>query len=109
MESIHPEDRQQVHRSITQAMAQSSDYEVQYRVIFADKAVHWLEARGQTIVIGSTPVRMLGVAMDITSSKLAEDAMRRSEKLAATGRLAASIAHDINYPVAAVNKVLYIL
>jgi PAS domain S-box-containing protein len=109
MESIHPEDRQQVHRSITQAMAQSSDYEVQYRVIFAGKSIHWLEARGQTIVIGSTPVRMMGVAMDITSGKLSEEALLRSEKIAATGRLAASIAHEINNPLAAVTNVLYIL
>jgi PAS domain S-box-containing protein len=109
MESIHAEDRHQVHRSITQAMAQSGDYEVQYRVVFADKAVHWLEARGQTIVMGNTPVRMLGVAMDITSSKLSEEALLRSEKLAATGRLAASIAHEINNPLAAVTNVLYIL
>ncbi|HEV2987241.1 MAG TPA: ATP-binding protein [Candidatus Angelobacter sp.] len=109
MESIHPEDRQQVHRSITQAMAQSADYEVQYRVIFSGKNIHWLEARGQTIVIGDTSVRMLGVAMDITTSKLAEEALLRSEKIAATGRLAASIAHEINNPLAAVTNVLYIL
>ncbi len=109
MESVHPEDRQQVHRSITQAMAQSGDYEVQYRVLFPDKDVHWLEARGQTILIGNTPLRMLGVAMDITSGKQAEEALRRSEKLAATGRLAASIAHEINNPLAAVTNVLYIL
>jgi PAS domain S-box-containing protein len=78
MESIHPEDRQQVHRSITQAMAQSGDYEVQYRVIFGGKNIHWLEARGQTVVIGDTPVRMMGVAMDITSNKLSEEALLRS-------------------------------
>ncbi len=109
MESIHSEDRQQVHRAITRAMAQSGDYEVQYRVIFEGKHVHWLEARGQTILIGNTAVRMTGVAIDITSSKLAEEALLRSEKIAATGRLAASIAHEINNPLAAVTNVLYIL
>jgi PAS domain S-box-containing protein len=109
MESIHPEDRQQVHRSIADAIARSGEYEVQYRAVFPDRSVHWLEARGRTIVIGGAPVRMLGVAMDITSRKLAEDALRASEKLAATGRLAASIAHEINNPLAAVTNALYIL
>jgi PAS domain S-box-containing protein len=109
MESIHHEDRQHVHQSITGAIARNGEYEVQYRVVFSDKAVHWLEARGRTIVIAETPVRMLGVAMDITSRKLAEEALRRSEKLAATGRLAASIAHEINNPLAAVTNALYIL
>jgi PAS domain S-box-containing protein len=109
MESIHPDDRQQVHRAITDALARNGEYEVQYRVVFHDKSVHWLEARGRTIVIADTAVRMLGIAMDINSRKAAEEALRRSEKLAATGHLAASIAHEINNPLAAVMNALYIL
>ncbi len=109
MESIALEDRQQVHKSITEALASKGEYEVQYRVTLADKSVHWLEARGRTIVIGGTPVRMLGAAMDVTSRKSAEQALRQSEKLAATGRLAASMAHEINNPLAAVMSALYIL
>ncbi len=109
MESIFVEDRQQVHKSITDALASNGEYEVQYRVIFSDKSVHWLEARGRTILIGDAPVRMLGVAMDVTSRKAAEEKLRQSEKLAATGRLAASIAHEINNPLASVMNALYIL
>jgi PAS domain S-box-containing protein len=109
MESIHGEDRARVHQSITEALASRGEYDVQYRVVFADKIVHWLEARGRTIVIGDIPVRMLGVAMDVTSRKLAEENLRSSEKLAATGRLAASIAHEINNPLSAVINALYIL
>ena len=109
MESIVAEDRQQVHQSITNALASKSEYEVQYRVYMADKSLHWLEARGRTIVIGDLPVRMLGVAMDVTSRKAAEQTLRQSEKIAATGRLAASIAHEINNPLASVMNALYIL
>lgn len=109
MESIHREDSWRVHASITDALSKHSEYEAEYRVTFPDGRVHWLEARGQTIVIGNTPVRMLGVVLDITSRKMVEEALRRSEKLAATGQLAASIAHEINNPLAAVTNVLYIL
>lgn len=109
MESIHPEDRPQVHSSITQAVVGGGEYEVQYRVVYADKSLHWIEARGQAVVIGGMAVRMLGVAMDITARKLGEEALRRSEKLAATGRLAASIAHEINNPLESVTNVLYLL
>src|SRR5579859_4394218 len=109
IESIVPEDRQQVQRAITEALASKGEYEVQYRVHFADKSLHWLEARGRTILINQTPVRMLGAAMDVTSRKASEQALRQSEKLAATGRLAASIAHEINNPLASVMNALYIL
>jgi PAS domain S-box-containing protein len=109
MESIVSEDRQQVHQSITNALANKGEYEVQYRVVLADKSMHWLEARGRTIVMSDVPVRMLGVAMDVTSRKAAEQTLRQSEKIAATGRLAASIAHEINNPLASVMNALYIL
>lgn len=109
MESIHAEDRWQVHASITEALAKRGEYEVQYRVAFRDRSLHWLEARGQTIVIGDTPVRIMGIALDVTSRKVVEEALRRSEKAAATGQLAATIAHEINNPLAAVTNVLYIL
>jgi len=108
METIHHEDREAFHQGITQALAQG-EYQMQYRVLFPDRSVHWLETRGQTILIGGVPVRMLGVALDVSSRRQAEEALRNSEKLAATGRLAASIAHEINNPLAAVMNALYIV
>jgi signal transduction histidine kinase len=39
----------------------------------------------------------------------AQEALRRSEKLAVTGRLAASIAHEINNPLEAVTNLLYLI
>ena len=55
-------------------------------------------------------VRWVGVvAVEITERRKAEEALRKTEKLAATGRLAASIAHEINNPLEAVTNVLYLL
>ena len=55
-------------------------------------------------------VRWVGViATEITERKKAEEAMRRSERLAAAGRLAASIAHEINNPLESVTNLLYLL
>lgn len=45
---------------------------------------------------------------DIAERKLAEQALLRSEKLASAGRLAASIAHEINNPLEAVTNTLYL-
>ena len=47
--------------------------------------------------------------MDVTERKLAEEALRKAEKLAAMGRLSATIAHEINNPLEAVTNLLYLL
>ncbi len=48
------------------------------------------------------------IARDLSSQRQSEEAVRRSEKLATAGRLAASIAHEINNPLEAVNNLLYL-
>src|SRR6201996_1424686 len=58
----------------------------------------------------SEAVRWVGaIVVETTERKHAEDALRRTEKLAAAGKLAASIAHEINNPLEAVTNLLYLL
>ena len=55
-------------------------------------------------------VRWVGViAIDASERKRSEEALRKTEKLAATGRLAASIAHEINNPLEAITNLLFLL
>jgi PAS domain S-box-containing protein len=55
-------------------------------------------------------VRWVGlIVMDASDRKRSEEALRKTEKLAATGRLAASIAHEINNPLEAITNLLYLL
>jgi len=55
-------------------------------------------------------VRWVGViVLDASDRKRSEEALRKTEKLAATGRLAASIAHEINNPLEAITNLLFML
>jgi len=55
-------------------------------------------------VVGSS-----AIARDISAQQRSDEAIRRSDKLAAAGRLAASVAHEINNPLEAVLNLLYLV
>ena len=70
---------------------------------------HWL-LHFYPVRLQGGSVRWAGViVVDITERLQAEEALRRTEKLAAAGRLAASIAHEINNPLESVTNLLYLL
>jgi signal transduction histidine kinase len=54
-------------------------------------------------------VEWVGSSTEIEQQKRSEEAIRQTEKLAAVGRLASSIAHEINNPLASVTNLLYLL
>jgi signal transduction histidine kinase len=56
-----------------------------------------------------TRVNQFEMKKRIEHTRLAEDALRKSEKLAVAGRLAASIAHEINNPLESVTNLLYLI
>jgi len=75
------------------------------------------DARLTTWLVNIYPVKSQGagvrwvgaVIVDTTGIKRSEDALRRTEKLAAVGRLSASIAHEINNPLEAITNLLYLI
>ena len=56
-----------------------------------------------------SPICMTGSFMDITHQKLLQNQLIRSERLAATGQLAASIAHEINSPLQGIASLLNVI
>ncbi len=80
-EYIHPEDRAYVQQAVKQALEQRKDYETEYRNIWLDGSVHWILARGTGIYdADGSPTRMIGVMLDITDRKQAEEESKRQNK-----------------------------
>ncbi|KOP23313.1 histidine kinase [Hapalosiphon sp. MRB220] len=81
LDCIHSEDRDYVRDSVKQALEQQIDYEAEYRTIWPDRSIHWMLSRGRGIYeTDGTPIRMIGVTLDITERKQAEEALRQSEE-----------------------------
>jgi PAS domain S-box-containing protein len=109
--AVHPEDGEGVKKSVMAARdGAAKDYHNQYRVVWPDGSVHWLESQGKCQRDDAGQVeRIVGVVADVTRRKQTEEALLRTEKLAIAGRLAASIAHEINNPLEAVSNLLFLV
>jgi len=103
---LHPDDRERLPAIIDRMKTVTEPVVWEYRVFWPDGAIHWLEMRA-TRVAGDAVI-WRGLTVDITERKLAEEAVLRSEKLAAMGRLASTVAHEINNPLESVTNLLFL-
>ncbi|MCC5637073.1 PAS domain-containing protein [Nostoc sp. CHAB 5844] len=75
---LHPDDRQTVEQAVKQALETHSIYQQEYRIIWADGSIHWLEGRGNAFYNAeSEPVRMTGTIMAIDDRKQAQLALEQ--------------------------------
>lgn len=77
-ESIHPEDRELVRQAFERAIKIQSDYEVEFRFLPRGRPPGWLLTRGRAYYDDAgKPLRLVGVAIDITARKEAEQEISR--------------------------------
>jgi PAS domain S-box-containing protein len=69
----------------------------------------WIRSVGAPILLKGKILGGVAVNTDVTQIQHQEEALRRSEKLAAVGQLASSIAHEINNPLESITNLLYLV
>jgi PAS domain S-box-containing protein len=105
-ELVFEEDRSAFREALNFALDAAEPFQHEFRVVWPSGDVRWLEMRGTPSQTDASLWR--GVIIDVTERKRAEVALIRSEKLAAVGRLSATVAHEINNPLEAVTNLLYL-
>ena len=80
-ERVHPQDRKWVEELFAYCLQARIDYEAEYRIVHPDCSVHWVLARSKAIYDESgQPARALGVLLDISDRKRAEEALQQQAK-----------------------------
>ncbi|BAZ10025.1 two-component hybrid sensor and regulator [Calothrix sp. NIES-4071] len=78
---LHPDDRDGLRVVVAHSLRARVPYQHEFRVIWADGSIHWIEGRGQAFYdeLGEA-VRMLGTVMAIDDRKRLEGALKQSEQ-----------------------------
>lgn len=109
-ELIHPDDAERVARQYVEHFAKGMPLTQRYRVRRRDDAFRWVESRCASMHDDSgTPIGRYGILVDIDDEVQSQRALRetkdrlsRAAQAASLSELSASIAHEVNQPLAAV-------
>ena len=68
--ATHPEDHESLLNTFRQCLVKDETLDMEYRVLWPDRSVHWIHLMGELISDDSgSPVRMAGVLSDVTAQK----------------------------------------
>ncbi|HUN43083.1 MAG TPA: ATP-binding protein [Acetobacteraceae bacterium] len=102
---IHPQDRVRVQQTIDCAVQEKADLDFEYRLLMPGERLKSVHVVGHPVFDESgNLVEFAGTVMDVTERRRAEDerqALAHANRITTMGQLTASIAHEINQPIAA--------
>ena len=107
---VHPDDRAARDAAVKKAIATKGDYELEYRVPLRDGAIRWIGERARCLADEKGELtRLLGVSVDITKRKQAEDEAHRQRgqinllsRVSLLGEMTTSLAHELYQPLSAI-------
>ncbi|MEP6516866.1 PAS domain S-box protein [Microcoleus vaginatus] len=76
---VHPDDLAETDAKLQRAIAEKKEYHHEYRLCWTDGSIHWVEARGEFTYDSQGNLKhSIGVVIDITQRKQAEEALRQA-------------------------------
>jgi PAS domain S-box-containing protein len=110
LEWVHPDDRALVQETFDAAVRCAGPYELEFRIVRADGAVRSLHSVANPVFGPADElVEYVGTIVDTTERRQVEEVLRRTQlellhvaRVTSMGELTASIAHELNQPLAAI-------
>jgi PAS domain S-box-containing protein len=95
---LHPDDLDKAAADVQRAL-ETGKYFTEFRVVWPDGSVHWLEARAKVFHDEQgKPLRIVGVNMDVTERKRFEEALKDTDRR--KDQFLATLAHKLRNPLA---------
>src|SRR5262249_1775793 len=106
---VHPDESARLLETVRNSVAAGASYSMKYRMRRADGVYRWMEGRGEPVRDeGGAIVQWYAISIDIDDEVRAQEALRQASvklaqatQAASLAELSASIAHEVNQPLAA--------
>ncbi|MGL4263933.1 MAG: ATP-binding protein, partial [Afipia sp.] len=109
LQRVHPDDRNLMQQGLSSAATGLRDHDSEVRLLISDEQIKHVRVVAHRLVYGSGKERVVGALMDITSARksqqallAAQSALAHASRVATLGEISATIAHEVNQPLAAI-------
>jgi len=109
LQRVHPDDRELVLHEIDRAALGEPDYDYEHRLLMPNGAIRHLTVRTHRAKYESGEEEVVGALMDVTATRKAQEALHTAQaelarvtRVTALGQMSASIAHEVNQPLASI-------
>jgi len=110
LQRVHPDDRELVLHEIDRAARGEPDDDYEHRLVMPDGAVKHLTVRTHRAKYESGEEELVGALMDVTATRETQEALHTAQaelarvaRVTALGQMSASIAHEVNQPLASIS------
>jgi PAS domain S-box-containing protein len=108
LQRVHPDDRKLVQQQLDRAVRGEPDYDYEHRLLMPDGDIKHLHVRAHRQVEAGEE-ELVGALMDVTATRKAQEALQIAHtalahvtRVSTLGEMSASIAHEVNQPLAAI-------
>jgi C4-dicarboxylate-specific signal transduction histidine kinase len=109
LQRVHPDDLALVRRTIERASSGEKDIDYEHRLLMPDGSVKHIHVVARAMSDQPDNIEFVGAVIDLTAAKMAEEELQEAQtelahaaRVTVLGELTASIAHEVNQPLAGV-------
>jgi PAS domain S-box-containing protein len=107
IDRTHPDDQHRVRQLLEEVSSDGGSFDTKHRLLMPDGGVKYLHVVAHAMRDSAGVVEFIGAVTDITPAEKADESLRKAQadlahvnRVTTMGQLAASLAHEINQPIA---------